>query len=145
MATPTTTSRINSNYGITYGFTDNSGLTIGESFFPITNALGTSSIAGTVSIYPTTQNTYVNIIPSANAGGSNTTNTIQLYVGATSSFICDTIQIMITGPVAGTTSVVYNGNIKGDSATNNIAAGKFGLYTGIYNGTAFVGKFTGTV
>lgn len=140
MATPTTTSRINTNYGITYGFTDNSGLTIGEDYSLITTALGTSSITGTVSYNTYRQNTYLNIIPTQTTGG-----TFSLNINATSSSICDTLTVMITGPISGTLSMTYAGNIKGNAATNTVSAGKYGYLTGIYNGTVFISEFSSTV
>lgn len=134
MATPTSTSRIGSNFGITTGFTDNTGIAIGESYKLFTNGTGTSSMLGTMSYAPTTQYTY---IQAATAAGN-----ITLSINATNSRICDTLVVMFQGHASTTYSVTYHGNIKGSGSSFNISPAKAVMYQGVYNGTNFLGSAT---
>jgi len=119
-------SRITNNKGLRTGFGDNSGLSINQGYFGLTQT------SGTVSVTPQTQYTYVHLT-------SALTGNVSISINGTYSEICDQLNVLLTGGSSAYV-VTYAGDISSTTGTFSATANKNAIYTGVFNGSKFTGS-----
>lgn len=120
-------SRINTNFGIRTGWTDNSGLTIGEDY----GVISTSGASGSATYSTYRQDTYLNIGPLS--------GNLTLNINATASYITDNLVVMVAGNGTSPFNLTLGNSMRAGTSSVAVPAGKYMIFDGTFNGTAFIG------